>query len=69
MGRSKPRTAERTAGAFRGPDILIPVPRRTLGDDYGERPEPEDSDRVQEPEAPGLLQRVISRIMRRHDRP
>jgi hypothetical protein len=68
MSRSKPRTAERTAGAFLGPDIMVPVPTRTLGDDYADRPEPEDSDRVPEPEAPGLWQRVIGRITRRHDR-
>ena len=65
MGRSKPRTAERNAGAFLGPDIMIPVPTRTLGDEYADRPEPEDSDRVPEPEEPGLLRRVTERITHR----
>ena len=67
MGRPKPRTAERNAGAFLGPDIMVPVPMHTLGDDYADRPEPRDSDRVPEPEAPGLLRRVIDRITHRPD--
>ena len=40
------RRAERNAGAFLGPAGMIPVPTRTLSNDYSDEPEPEDSDRV-----------------------
>ncbi len=50
MGEPKPKQAQRNAGAFIGPDILAPVPMRTLSDDYHDVPaEPEDSDRVPPP--------------------
>ncbi len=65
MSRPKPRRAERNAGAFLGPDILVPAPMRTLSDDYHDEPtEPEDSDRVPELEPPGLLRRVLDRLVR-----
>jgi hypothetical protein len=65
MKRSKPDRDERNAGAFLGPDILVPVPMGTLGDDYHDEPaEPENSDRVPEPEPPGLVRRVLGRLGR-----
>jgi hypothetical protein len=65
MSRSKPRRAERSAGAFLGPDITVPVPLRTLSDDYKDQPtEPEDSDRVPAPEPPGRIRRVVEQLAR-----
>jgi hypothetical protein len=63
MSRPKPPRAERNAGAFMGPDVMIPVPMRTLSDDYRDEPaEPEDTDRIPEPEPSGLVRRVLDRI-------
>jgi hypothetical protein len=68
MGEPERRKAEHNAGAFLGPFGAVPVPMRTLGDDYHDEPiEPEDSDRVPEPEPPSRLRRLIRRI--RHDTP
>jgi hypothetical protein len=66
MGESKSRGIERNAGAFLGPDLLIPAPMRTLSDDYHDVPtEPEaDSSRVPDPEPPGLVRRVIDKLSR-----
>jgi hypothetical protein len=65
MSRSKPRRAQRNAEAFPRPDILVPVPMRTLSDDYRDEPtEPEDSDRVPEPEPPGFVRRLLNRLGR-----
>lgn len=71
MSRSKPRRAERNAGAFPSPDGIgmIPVPMRTLSDEYTDAPsEPEDSDREPEPEPSGLVRRIIDRLDRRSDK-
>ena len=69
MSRPKPRRAERNAGAFLGTTRPVPVPMRTLSDDYRDEPtEPEDSDREPEPEPPGLVRRIIERLERRSDR-
>ncbi len=66
MSRSKPSHGERNAGAFLGPDLLVPAPMRTLEDDYHDEPtEPEDSDREPEPESPGPIRRVLDRLTRR----
>jgi hypothetical protein len=68
MSRHERRDAEGNAGAFLGPDILVPVPMRTLSDDYqDEPPEPAD-DRVPEPDPPGRLRRLFERLTRRSDR-
>ncbi len=65
MSRPRQRHTERNAGAFLGPDILIPAPMRTLSDDYRDEPtEPEDSDRLPEPEPPGLARRMLDRLGR-----
>ena len=67
------RRAERNAGAFLDPGSgggsgMIPVPMRTLCDDYADVPEPEDSDRIPDPEEPGLVRRLIHALARRPDR-
>ena len=66
------RRAVRNAGAFLGPDLggggPIPVPMRTLSDDYSDEPEPEDSDRVPEPKEPGRVRRLLDKLGRRSDR-
>ena len=66
------RRAERNAGAFLGPDLggggPIPVPMRTLSDDYSDVPEPEDSDRVPEPKEPGRVRRLLDKLGRRSGR-
>ena len=67
---AKRRQAEKNAGAFYGPDgfTQIPVPMRTLSDDFHDEPaEPQDSDRVPEPEPPGLVKRLVDRLARRPD--
>jgi hypothetical protein len=62
MPEPHPKGEQRNAGAFLGPDMLAPVPMRTLSDDYhDERAEPED-DRVPEPEPPGLIRRTLERL-------
>ncbi len=68
MSRPTKRQATHNAGAFLGPDVLLPVPMRTLSDDYRDQPaEPEDSDRVPEPEPPGRVRRVLDKLARQPD--
>lgn len=63
MGEPKPKEPQRNAGAFLGPDLLAPVPMRTLSDEYHDGPaEPEDSDRVPPPEAPGWVRRLRDQL-------
>lgn len=67
MTRPKPRHAEKNSGAFLGPDMVVPVPMRTLSDDYHDEPtEPED-DYEPEPEPSGLIRRVVERLTGRRD--
>ena len=65
MSRPKPRRAERNTGAFLGPDILAPVPMRTLRDDYRDEPTEPEEEHEPEPEPPGLIRRVVERLARR----
>jgi hypothetical protein len=68
MSKRKDERPQRNAGAFLSPDPfgMIAVPSRTLSDELkGEPPEPEDSDRVPEPDPPGLARRVLDTIKRR----
>jgi len=66
------RRATRNAGAFFTPDMggggMIPVPMRTLSDDYADVPEPEDSDRVPESEEPSFGRRLLDKLERRSQR-
>jgi hypothetical protein len=64
--RQQKRRPERNAGAFLGPDLLVPVPMRTLSDEYHDAPaEPEDSDREPEPEPRSRARGLIEGIRRR----
>jgi hypothetical protein len=65
MSRPKPRRAERNAGAFLGPDILVPASLRTLSDEYRDEPTYPEDEHEPEPEPPGLVRRVIDRLARR----
>jgi hypothetical protein len=67
MSRPKRRRAERNAGAFLGPSRPVPVPMRTLSDDYRDEPTEPEEDREPEPEPPGLFRRMIERLARRPD--
>lgn len=68
MPEPKPKKAVRNAGAFLNPDAysMIPVPMSTLSDEYHDEPtEPEDSERVPEPEPPSRVRRAIDRLAHR----
>ncbi len=65
MPEPERKRAVHNAGAFANPSgtggAPIPVPMSTLTDEYRDEPtEPEDSDRVPEPEPPGLAHRVVA---------
>jgi hypothetical protein len=67
-GEPERKRAEHNAGALLGAGGIqsIPVPMSTLSDEYHDEPtEPEDSERVPEPEPPGSIRRVIDRLTRR----
>ena len=60
---SNPRRAEGNAGAFLGPDLMVPVPMRPLPAEDQDGPrEPKDSDREPAPDAPGFVRRLIARL-------
>lgn len=63
MSQHRRREAEPNAGAFLGPDMLVPVPMGSSGGARGETLEPEE-DRVPEPPRPGPLRRFRERLMR-----
>jgi hypothetical protein len=66
MPETKQRRAEQSAGAFLGPDLLVPAPIRTLSDEYRDEPaEPQDSERIPEPDPPGRILRIVKRLSRR----
>jgi hypothetical protein len=66
MSRPRQGQGKRNAGAFLGPDVLVPAPLRTLEDDYRDEPtEPEDSDREPEADPPGVIRRLLHRLTRR----
>lgn len=65
MSKPRPRRAERSAGAFLGPSILVPASMRTLSDEYRDEPTYPEDEREPEPEPPGLVRRVIDRLARR----
>jgi hypothetical protein len=63
MPEPKQRRAEQSAGAFLGPDLLVPAPIRTLSDEYRDEPtEPEDSERIPEPDPQGRILRIVKRL-------
>ena len=63
MPEPKPKRAEHNARVFVDPYGIgggIPAPMSTLSGEYHDEPtEPEDSDRVPEPDPPGLAHRVV----------
>ena len=68
MPEPKPKRAEHNAGMFVDPSGIgggIPAPMSTLTDEYHDEPEPEDSDRVPEPDPPSLAHRVVEWLRRR----
>jgi hypothetical protein len=72
MGKRGARRSERSAGAFLGPDLLVPVPIHTLDEEYEDRPaEPPEEpaeEPAPEPEPPGLLRRALDRLARQPDK-
>ena len=62
MGDDGRRTSERNAGAFMGPDIMVPVPMRTLSDDYDDRPTDPPDDAAPALERPGGMSRLLRGI-------
>jgi hypothetical protein len=63
MSRPSPRRAEGNAGAFLGPDVMIPVPMRPLPAEGHDGPTgPIESDREPTPEAPGFIRRLLARL-------
>jgi len=65
MTEPRPRRAEQNAGAFLTPTdfSMIPVPMRTLSDDYHDEPaEPRDSETVPPPAPEGAIRRVVRRL-------
>jgi hypothetical protein len=63
MSRPTRRHAQRNAGAFLGPDLLVPVPMRTLDEEYRDTPtELEGSEREPEPEPLGFVHRLLERL-------
>ena len=70
-GGSMRKQAVRNAGpSYRvgGENLGILAPLHTLDDDYRDEPaEPEDSDRVPEPEAPGRIRHLLERLTRPRD--
>ena len=69
-GEPEPKKAVHNAGAFLGDGgvLMVPVPMHTLSDEYHDEPtEPQDSDRIPEPEPPGQIRRVVDRLTRRRE--
>ena len=65
MSQPKYRRPGKNAGAFIGSDPfgMVAVPMSTLSDEYHDEPaEPQDSDRVPEPEPAGLVRRAVDRL-------
>jgi hypothetical protein len=67
MSRQRRKGAERNAGVFLGPGILIPAPMRTLSDDIVDEPTYPEDEHEPEPDQPGLVRRVVERLARRRD--
>jgi hypothetical protein len=68
MSRGSPRRATKNAGAFLSPVGALPVPMRTLSDDYEDPPTYPDDERVPEPRPPSRIRRVFDRLVRRSSR-
>ena len=66
MGDSERRKMEKSRAFINDGFANIPVPIRTLSDDYHDTPEPQDSDRVPPREPQGAVTRVIHRLTGKH---
>jgi hypothetical protein len=64
MARSERPRAEPNAGAFMGPDIMVPVPMGTLGEEPVTDDDLDD-DAPEEPRRRGWLQRIVDRLTMR----
>jgi hypothetical protein len=68
VSRKTRKRREQNAGAFLGPDMLVPAPIRTLSDDYRDEPtepEPEPEPAPESPpEPPGIVRRMVDRLAR-----
>ena len=67
MSDDQHRRQERNAGAFLGPDLLVPVPMSTLDDEADIPPEPEgdgesETDTTPKHEPQGLVARLLGRL-------
>ena len=65
MSPPKRRQAERSAGAFLGPDILVPASIRTLSDEYRDEPTYPEDEREPDLERASLFRRIVKRLARR----
>ena len=68
MTRSERPVAERNAGAFMGPDIMVPTPMGTLGDESARDSVEHDDDALPDPPRPTWFRRLIDRLTTRRDR-
>jgi len=64
MSRRRSRRAKGNAGAFLGPDMLVPVTIRTLSDEYQDEPAEPESVPETPPEPRSLLRRLLDRLTR-----
>jgi hypothetical protein len=60
------RKVERSGAFLSDGGRPIPVPIKTLSDEYHDTPEPTDSDQVPDPEPEGLVTRVVHSITGKH---
>jgi hypothetical protein len=60
--RDRRRRGEPNAGAFMGPDVMIPTPMGTLGDSPAP-PEPASDDELP-PRRQGTVERILERVRR-----
>jgi hypothetical protein len=63
MARSERPKSERNAGAFMGPDIMVPLPMGTLGDEPVNADRDDDRPRAQQRR--GWLHRLVDRLTMR----
>ena len=68
MSRHEPPDGRPKTKAFLGPDILAPVPLRTLSDDWHDQATDPPEERPPEREPPNLVRRVIDRLSQLADR-
>jgi hypothetical protein len=65
MARSERPQAERNAGAFMGPDIMVPVPMEPLGTEHGDGDRENDEAEPRARPRRGWLQRIVDRLTMR----